>query len=61
MYKPWYSSKTLWANVLAGAATIASVFGVDVGLGAEEQAQIVAGVMVVVNLVLRFVTKSAIR
>jgi hypothetical protein len=47
--------------VIAGAATVAGVFGVDVGLGPEEQAQLVAGVMVVVNIILRFVTDTKIR
>tara|TARA_R110000824_G_scaffold30184_1_gene99603 strand:+ start:2182 stop:2367 length:186 start_codon:yes stop_codon:yes gene_type:complete len=61
MIKPWYCSKTLWVNILAGAATVAGAFGIDVGLGPTEQAQIVAGVMVVVNVALRFVTKTAIR
>ncbi len=61
MVKAWYASKTLWANVIAGAATVAGVFGVDVGLGPEEQAQLVAGVMVVVNIILRFVTDTKIR
>lgn len=61
MVKPWYASKTLWANAIAGIVTVAGVFGVDVGLGPEEQAQIVAGAMVIVNVVLRFVTSSAIR
>tara|TARA_R110000744_G_scaffold144595_1_gene256719 strand:+ start:336 stop:521 length:186 start_codon:yes stop_codon:yes gene_type:complete len=61
MIKPWYCSKTLWVNVIAGAVTVAGAFGVDVGLEAEEQAQIVAGVMVIVNIALRFVTDSKIR
>jgi len=54
--KPWYTSKTLYANLIAGAVTVAGVFGVDLGLSPEAQAQLVAGVMVVVNIVLRFVT-----
>ena len=58
--KPWYASKTMWANLIGGAVTIGSVFGLDLGLTPETQAQLVAGIMVVVNLVLRFVTKGPI-
>lgn len=58
--KRWYQSRTLWANLIAGAVTIAGVFGVDVGLGAEEQAQLVAGILIVVNIGLRLVTDKPI-
>ena len=58
--KKWYQSKTIWANVLGGAATIAGVFGLDLGLTPEAQAQIVAGVLALINVVLRLVTKTAI-
>jgi len=60
--KPWYASKTIWANVIAFAATVATVFGVDLPLDltAEMQAEIVAAIMAVVNIVLRFVTDTAI-
>ena len=58
--KPFYASKTMWANLIGGAVTIGSVFGLDLGLDAAAQAQLVAGIMVVVNLVLRLVTKSKI-
>ena len=54
--KPWFASKTLWANIIAGAVTVAGAFGLDLGLAPETQASLVAGVMVVVNIVLRFVT-----
>jgi hypothetical protein len=60
MIKNWYQSKTLWANVVAGAVTLAGVFGINVGLDAETQAQLVGGIMVIVNIVLRFVTKDPI-
>jgi hypothetical protein len=58
--KPWYTSKTLYANLIAGAVTIAGVFGLDLGLDAEAQAQLVAGVMVVVNIGLRLVTNQGL-
>lgn len=59
--KKWYQSKTVWANILAAVATLAGVFGLDLGLTPEVQAQIVGGIMAVVNIVLRFVTKDAIK
>lgn len=58
--KPWYASKTMWANLIGGAVTIGSVFGLDLGLTPEAQAQLVAGIVVAVNIVLRFVTKRPI-
>lgn len=58
--KPWWASRTIWANVIAAAATLATVFGLDLGLTAEVQAQIVAGVMAAVNVALRFVTRKPI-
>lgn len=59
--KPWFRSKTIWANAIAGAVTVAGIFGLDLGLDEAAQAQLVAGVMVVVNLVLRFVTNSPVK
>lgn len=58
--KPWYMSKTLWVNIVAGLVTLGGVFGVDLGLTAETQAELVAGIMVVVNIGLRFVTSKPI-
>jgi len=60
--KPWYASKTIWANVIAFVATMAVVFGVDLPfeLTPEAQAEIVAAIMAVVNIVLRFVTAAPI-
>lgn len=58
--KPWYASKTILTNLIAAAVTIGGVFGLDFGLDAEAQAQLVAGVMIVANIVLRLVTKEGI-
>ena len=58
--KKWFESKTLWANIIGGVATVATVFGIDLGLTPEAQAEIVAGIMVVINILLRFVTKAPI-
>lgn len=58
--KPWYKSKTLWVNLLAGVAALTGAFGVDVGLTPEVQASIAAGVVALINLVLRLVTKQPV-
>ncbi len=58
--KPWYASKTIWANALAMIAAGATVFGLDLGLTPEVQAEILAVVMTVVNIVLRFITKDPV-
>ena len=59
--KTWWSSKTIWVNVLAGVAAIAAGFGLDLGLTAEVQSQVVVGVLAAVNVALRVVTSSALR
>jgi hypothetical protein len=58
--KPWYASKTIWANLIALVAALATAAGLDLGLDAETQATIVAGVMAVVNVALRVVTARPI-
>ena len=58
--KPFWASKTLWANVIAFAAVLATTFGLDLGLDAETQLALVGGIMAVVNVVLRFVTAEPI-
>lgn len=37
--KPWYKSKTIWGSIVAFGATVAGVFGLEIG--ADEQKQIV--------------------
>jgi len=58
--KKWYASRTLWANVIALIVTISGALGLDLGLDAESQATIVAGVMAIVNIALRIDTKTEI-
>ena len=58
--KKWYTSRTLWVNIVAFIATITGIFGLDLGLGPETQATFVAAIMSIVNIVLRFDTKTAI-
>ena len=52
------ASKTFWANLIALAAVMAGSAGLDIGV--EEQGTLVAGIMAVVNIILRFVTKSPV-
>tara|TARA_B100002049_G_scaffold235752_1_gene220851 strand:- start:260 stop:454 length:195 start_codon:yes stop_codon:yes gene_type:complete len=54
--KPFWASKTIIVNIVALIAAIATAFGLDVGLDAETQGTIVAGIMAVVNVGLRLVT-----
>lgn len=58
--KHWLSSRTLWANVIAGIAAVSTAFGLDLGLTPESQTAIVGGVLAVVNIVLRFMTKAPV-
>ena len=51
--KPWYTSRTLWVNGLAFAALLVQN-SVGFVIAPEEQ----AGALVLINLVLRVVTKS---
>ncbi len=59
--KPKWASKTLWVNLVAAAASLALLLGVDVGLDTAGQAEIVIGIMGVVNIFLRFMTTTAIK
>ena len=56
--KSIFTSKTFWVNAVAVAAAVAGMFGLD--LTAELQGTIVATVMGVANIALRFVTKEPI-
>lgn len=58
--KPWFASKTLWANVIGGLVAVGTTFGFDLGLDAEAQASIVGGVMAVINIILRFMTTAPV-
>lgn len=56
--KPVWASKTLVTNFVAVAAAVAVAFGVDVG--ADVQGEVVAIVMGVANIALRFVTSKPV-
>lgn len=57
--KPWWASKTLWANGIAVLAAGLTVTGVA-DLTPEVQAEIVAVIIGGVNIALRFMTKDPI-
>jgi len=59
--KSIFKSKTFWTNVVAFVAAVSTAFGVDIGLDADSQVAIVGGVMAVVNIVLRVITKDPVR
>ncbi len=58
--KSWYQSRTIWANAIAGIGAISLALGLDLGLTPDVQSAIVLGVLAVVNVVLRLVTKTGI-
>ena len=56
--KAWYKSKTVWVNIIALVAIIASYFGLDIT--EEEQLAIATAILAIVNIALRFVTKEPV-
>lgn len=58
MMKPWYQSKTVWFNLLAVAVLVANRFGY---LDFKLDPVMGEGILAVVNLVLRFITRTAVR
>ena len=54
--KPWYTSKTLWVNFIAFVALAIQSFGTGFVIGAEEQ----VGILAVLNIILRLITKQPI-
>ena len=57
--KPFYLSKTMWANALVLLSSILSNFGV-VDILPGEQAELVAGGLAFVNILLRLATRSRV-
>lgn len=53
--KTWWKSKTLWVNIIAGAAFLIQAYYGFV-IAPEEQ----AGLLVVVNLIMRAITKTGL-
>jgi len=57
--KKWYTSKTLWFNGLALVAAVAANYGYSGELPADW-AVFVPGIVIVINVILRLVTKQAV-
>jgi len=55
--KRWYESKTLWFNILAVVVLVANQFGFA---SFELDAEIATGIVAVINMLLRFVTRLPI-
>lgn len=54
--KKWYLSKTIWVNLVAAAALIVQSIGGATWFDLEVQ----GAILVIVNLILRLVTKQAV-
>ena len=54
--KAWWTSKTLWVNAIAFAALLIQSFGTGFVIAPEEQ----AGILVIVNVLLRIITKTGL-
>jgi hypothetical protein len=54
--KPWYFSRIIWINILGIIAMVVTMFGVQ----AEEWATIEAGILAIINLVLRLRTNQGL-
>ena len=59
--KVWYASKTLWVNGLTMIGLAFGLLGVDIGLDDETKGEIAAGVVALVNCILRVVTASQLK
>ena len=57
--KSWWASKTLWFNILAFIAAIASAFGYT-GELSPEWAVFVPAIIAIVNVLLRLMVKQEI-
>ncbi len=58
--KPFWASRTIWANLFMVAGVILESTGVTDVFNPETQEMALAAVMGVVNLILRFVTTEPI-
>jgi len=58
--KKWYASKTLWFNLVALLVTVLSAYGYTGELPADW-AVFVPVIITAINIVLRLVTKRAVR
>ncbi len=61
MDKPFYQSKTFWFNILFVIVSLAGYFGFTGYQPSVDVSELVAVLIAVINLVLRFITKSPIK
>ncbi len=55
MGKKWYTSKTIWVNVIAATSSfVASQFGCTITV------ELQAGILMGINIILRVITKESI-
>jgi membrane protein YdbS with pleckstrin-like domain len=59
--KPFWKSKTFWFNVLALLLTVASAFGYQDFKPDPWVQDLATVIIIVVNLILRFVTSTPVR
>jgi hypothetical protein len=59
--KHFWASRTIWVQVLALIAALSGALGLDLGFTPEVQASAVVTIMAVVNIILRFITSTAVR
>ena len=57
--KSWYTSKTLWFNILAFVVAVAAAFGYDGDIAGNVEGYVLP-VVAAINFGLRFVTNTAI-
>lgn len=57
IYKGFWTSKTFWFNILAIVVAVAGQFGF---VGFEPDAELIAVVVGIVNVLLRFLTKQPV-
>lgn len=58
--KPWWASRTVWVNAVAGVGSLATAFGLDLPLDAGQQAALVGGIMAAINILLRLITTKPV-
>lgn len=58
--KHYLTSKTFWANIIALGVSVGTAFGLDLNIDAEAQTAVVGGIMAIVNIILRFMTKAPV-
>ena len=58
--KRWWLSKTLWANTLAFGVMAAQYKWPQFDISADEQATIVSAIIILMNILLRFLTNQPV-